>query len=87
MSSEGELFIAAGNCNRIWTHRLMEDPEVRIRISGAVYEMRARLTKDREVGARIAPIVLAKYSGIAVDTANWIEGEQVGCVFRMENRS
>ena len=87
MSSEGELFIAAGNCDRVWTHRVIGDPDIRIRISGAVYEMRARHETDRAIGARLAPVVLAKYSGIAVDTANWIEGEQTGCVFRVEPRS
>ena len=87
MSSEGQLFIAAGNCDRVWTHRVVRDPDVRIRISGDVYEMRARQETDRAVGARLAPIVLAKYMGIAVDTANWIEGEQTGCVFRVERRS
>ena len=87
MSSEGELFIAAGNCDRVWTHRVMEDPDVRLRISGAVYEMRARQETDRAVSARLAPVVLAKYMGIAVDTANWVESERTGCIFRVEPRS
>ena len=87
MSSEGELFIGAGNCNRVWTQRVMQNPDIRIRVSGAVYEMRALHETDRGVGARLAPVLLAKYMGVAVDTANWIEGEQVGCVFRVEPRS
>ncbi len=87
MSSEGELFIAAGNCDRVWTHRVMRDPDVRLRISGGVYKMRARHETDRAVGARLAPVVLAKYMGIAVDAANWVRGEQTGCVFRVEPRS
>jgi hypothetical protein len=31
--------------------------------------------------------VLHKYFGIAADSANWIEGEATGCVFRVEPRS
>ena len=87
LSSEGELFLAAGNCDRVWTHRVMADPEIRLRIAGVVYEMSARRVTGRELGARLAPVVLAKYTGIAVDSANWIEGEQRGCVFRVEPRS
>jgi hypothetical protein len=87
LASEGELFIAAGNCDRVWTHRVMDDPDVRLRIDGVLYEMRAREETDRAVAARLAPIVLAKYIGIAADTANWVQGEQNGCIFRVEPRS
>ena len=87
LSSEGELFIAAGNCDRVWTHRVIADPDIRLRISGVVYEMSARQETGRALGARLAPVVLAKYTGIAVDSANWIEAEQTGCVFRVEPRS
>ena len=88
LSSEGELFLAAGSCNRIWTQRVLDDPDIRVRIDGAVYEMRARPATGRELGARLAPVVLAKYMGIAVDTANWIEVEQPdGCIFHVEPRT
>ncbi len=87
LSSEGELFLAAGYCERIWTNRVKQDPDIKVRIAGKVYEMQARQETDRTLGARLAPVVLAKYMGIAVDTANWVEGEQTGCVFRVEPRS
>jgi hypothetical protein len=87
MSSEGELFIGAGNCDRVWTHRVKEDPDVRIRVAGDVYEMRVSQETGRALGARLAPVILAKYSGVAVDTANFVEGEQRGCIFRVEPRS
>jgi hypothetical protein len=64
----------------------MEDPEIRLRIGGAVYEMRARRETDRAVGARLAPVVLHKYLGIAADSARFVEGETKGCVFRVEPR-
>ena len=86
LSHDGELFLAAGNCDRIWTHRVMDDPEIRVRIDGVVYELRAAQETGRAVGAVLAPVVLAKYMGIAVDSANWIEGENSGCVFRVEAR-
>jgi hypothetical protein len=87
LSSEGELFLAAGNCDRIWTHRVMDDPEIRLRIDGIVYEMQARQVSDEATGARLAPVVLAKYFGIAVDSANWIAEENEGCLFRVEPRT
>lgn len=86
MSEGGDLFIAASNCDRIWTHRVIEDPEIRLRIDGVIYEMQARITQDRAIGGRVAPVVLAKYLGIGVDRANWIPGQQEGCVFRVEPR-
>jgi hypothetical protein len=87
MSVDGALYIAAGSCDRIWTHRVMDDPEIRLRIDGVIYEMRARPATDRAVGAQLAPVVLAKYMGIAVETANWIEGARSGCAFAVEPRT
>jgi hypothetical protein len=86
LADRGELFIAAGNCDRVWTHRVLDDPDIRLRIDGSIYEMRALPEADRAVGARIAPIVLHKYMGIATDSANWIEGANDGCAFRVEPR-
>jgi hypothetical protein len=87
LSDEGELYLAAGDCNRVWTHRVQADPEIKLRIDGVVYEMQARLETDRALAARLAPIVLHKYMGIAVDSGIWIEGATNGCVFRVEPRS
>ena len=86
LSEGGELFLAAGHCDRIWTNHVQQDPDVRLRIEGTVYEMRARREDDRALGARLAPVVLQKYMGIAVESANWIEGATGGCVFRVEAR-
>jgi hypothetical protein len=82
----GDLYVAAGDCDRVWTHRVLADPEIRLRIDGVVYEMHAMPEASREVGATIAPVVLAKYMGIAAETANWIPGATNGCVFRVEPR-
>lgn len=87
MSVDGNLFIAANDCDRVWTHRVMEDPNLRLRIDGVIYEMQAHIESDRAVGARVAPVVLAKYMGIGVDSASWVPGEQNGCVFRVEPRT
>jgi hypothetical protein len=82
-----ELFLAASECDRVWTHRVLADPEIRVRIAGVVYELRARPERDPAVAARLAPIVLHKYFGIAADSATWIPEETTGCVFRVEPRA
>jgi hypothetical protein len=87
LAERGELFLAASECDRVWTHRVMADPEIRVRIAGVVYELRARPERDPAVAARLAPIVLHKYFGIAADSATWIPGETTGCVFRVEPRA
>ena len=87
MSSEGRLFLGASECDRVWTRRVMDDPQIRLRIDGVVYEMEAHVTTDRALGAKLAPVLLHKYMGIAVDSANWIEGASDGCVFRVEPRA
>ena len=87
MADGADLFIGASECDRIWTDRVKEDPEIKVRIDGTVYELRARLVEDRAVTARVAPIVLHKYFGIEVDSANWIEGETSGCMFQVEPRT
>jgi hypothetical protein len=87
MSDEGDLFIAANDCDRVWTHRVTADPDIRLRIDGILYEMQAHRVADRKAADRVAPVVLAKYMGVAVDTASWIDREEKGCVFRVEPRS
>lgn len=87
MSHEGRLFIGASECDRVWTHRVFEDPVVRVRIGGVVYLMNAHRETDRTLGAALAPVMLHKYMGIAVDSANWIPGASEGCILRVEPRT
>lgn len=83
LSSQGELFIGASECDRVWTRQVRADPRIRLRVQGVVYEMQARAENDRGVGARLAPVLLQKYLGIASESANWVEGESTGCMFRI----
>jgi hypothetical protein len=87
MSDQGKLFLGASECDRVWTHRVMDDPEIRLRIDGVVYEMQAHVTNDPALAERLAPVILSKYFGISADSARWIEGETTGCLFRVEPRS
>ena len=49
--------------------------------------MRAEISTDRALGAALAPVLLHKYLGIAVDSANWIPRKNTGCVFRVGPRA
>ena len=86
LSHQGRLFLAAGECERVWTRRVKADPEIRVRIDGTIYELRADHVTDRALGAALAPVVLHKYMGVAVETGNWIEGATNGCVFAVSPR-
>jgi hypothetical protein len=83
---EEHLFIAASDCDRVWTNRVKRDPDVRLRIDGVLYDLRAVPETDRAVAARLAPVVLAKYFGIHADTASWIPERNAGCIFRVGPR-
>ncbi len=87
MSHGGRLFLGASECDRVWVDQVKADPEIRLRVDGRVYEMRAEISTDRALGAALAPVLLHKYLGIAVDSANWIPGENTGCVFRVGPRA
>jgi hypothetical protein len=87
MSSDGELYIGASECERVWTHRVMADPNIRVRIDGAIYELRAREVTDLAVAGRVAKVTMHKYFGIESESANWIEGKNEGCLFRIEPRT
>jgi hypothetical protein len=87
MSDQGRLYLGASECDRVWTHRVMDDPEIRLRIDGVVYEMQAHATRDPALAARLAPVILSKYFGISADSARWVEGENTGCLFTVEPRA
>jgi hypothetical protein len=86
-SEQGDLYVGANDCDRVWTHRVMADPEVRLRVDGAVYELRAEMVTNPAIAARLAPLTLHKYFGIAAESAEWIPGESPGCMFAMGPRS
>ena len=86
-SDEGALYIGANACDRVWTHRVMADPEVRLRIDGSVYELQAHVVTERATAARLAPLTLHKYFGIASERADWIPRENPGCLFAVGTRS
>lgn len=86
MSDGPRLFIGASECDRVWTDTVKAHPDVRVRIDGRIYSLRMELEERPEVGAVVAPIILHKYMGIAVESARFA-GTSPGCLFRLEARS
>jgi len=80
------LWIPSGNCGRRWPRQVESHPDVRVRIEGALYELRARRLEQEDAAPDVAPLLLHKYFGISVDSARWHE-DGSGCVFELEPRS
>ena len=79
------LWIPSGNCGRRWPRQVESHPDVRVRISGQIYELRARRLQQEDAGPDVAPLLLHKYFGIAMDSGRWMGGGR-GCVFALEAR-
>ncbi len=86
--SDGEaLYVPSGDCSRRWVRQALIDPDVRVRIEGKVYPLRARQVSDPATSARLGPVLLEKYFGIRADSASWRGEERTGCILRLEARS
>ena len=58
-----------------WPPAVLRDPQVRVRLDGKIYELRAVRVDDAATLARIAPIFVAKYSetdGSSLGTRDWM---------------
>jgi hypothetical protein len=93
-SHAGRLYLPARNClAKRWVANLLADPDVRVRIEGRIYELRAVREEDPEVARALLEQMLAKYLGIeAEDPTPVADGNaEAGtraylCAFRMEPR-
>jgi hypothetical protein len=81
------FYVPSGDCSRRWVRQVLADPDVRVRIDGKIYPLRARQVNDAETSARLAPVLLEKYFGIRAESASWKGEERRGCILRLEPRS
>ena len=94
LEHQGRLYLPARNCRaKRWVENLLADPEVRVRIRGRVFELRAVEEKDPEVWRALIEQMLIKYLGIEAEQPRPVagvtpesEGRAYGCAFRMEPR-
>lgn len=47
---------------RTWVNNVLADPNVRLRMDGTVYELRARRVEDDALAARVKTHIMAKYA-------------------------
>jgi hypothetical protein len=80
------FYVPSGDCSRRWVRQALADPDVRVRIDGKVYRLRARQVSDPETSARLAPVLLEKYFGIRAERASFRQEARTGCILRLEPR-
>jgi hypothetical protein len=93
-SHAGRLYLPARNClAKRWVKNLLADPDVRVRVEGRLYALRAVREDDPEVGRALLVQMLAKYLGIeaedptpVADTSPEAGARAYLCAFRMEPR-
>jgi hypothetical protein len=81
------FYVPSGDCSRRWVRSVLADPDVRVRIDGKIYLLRARQVTDSETSARLAPVLLEKYFGIRAEQAAFRGEGRTGCILRLEPRS
>jgi hypothetical protein len=94
LSHQGRLYLPARNClAKRWVKNVLADPDVRVRIQGRVYPLRAIREEDPQVQQALIDQMLIKYLGIeaerpqpVADVTPEAEGRAYGCAFRMEPR-
>lgn len=73
---DGQLFIPCGVASgKRWPHAVLRDPNVRVRLGGKVYELRATRVDDPATLARVVPVLVAKYpagDGSGFGTRDWL---------------
>jgi hypothetical protein len=94
-SHAGRLYLPARNClEKRWVMNLLADPDVRVRIEGRLYELRAVREEDPALESALLAQMLVKYLGIEAEAPRPAEpgtpqadARAYLCAFRMEPRA
>ena len=76
-----DLYVATGDDPTNWTRHIDENPDVRVRIRGLIYELEAVRVGDQEEKRRIGMAYVSKYD--VDDDDNWVRDGQL---FRLDRR-
>jgi hypothetical protein len=76
-----DLYVATGDDPTRWSRMLDENPDVRVRIRGQIYELEAYRVEDLEEKTAIGAEYVRKYD--VDDDDNWV---QEGQLFRLDRR-
>jgi hypothetical protein len=91
LSHAGRLYVPARNClAKRWVKNVLRDPDVRVRIEGRLYPLRARRNDDPAIAQALLEQMLEKYLGVQAVSPQAVAGEAAGraygCAFAMEPR-
>ncbi len=81
IASGPDLYVATGDDPTRWSRILDENPDVRVRIQGQIYELEAYRVDDVEEKTAIGAEYVRKYD--VDDDDNWVEEGQL---FRLDRR-
>ena len=81
IASGPDLYVATGDDPTRWSNILDENPDVRVRIRGRIYELEAYRVEDVEEKTAIGAEYVRKYD--VDDDDNWVEEGQL---FRLDRR-
>lgn len=76
-----DVYVATGDDPTRWSRNIDENPNVRLRIQGKIYELEAQRIEDRAEKEAIGAEYVAKYD--VDDGDNWV---QEGQLFRLDRR-
>lgn len=69
------IYIFGGNEETVWVQNLAQDPRLRLRVEGRIYERRAVRTEDPEDKRRFIAALKAKYEGDFGYDPEWEKGD------------
>ena len=76
-----DIYVATGDDATRWSANIEDNPDVRLRIRGVVYELEAQLVEDMDEKTAIGMEYVKKYDVDADD--NWVQNGQL---FRLDRR-
>ena len=93
IAHEGTLYIPSRNCTgKRWVRRMLANPDVRVRVEGVLYPLRAVQVQDEALGRTALTLLLEKYVGVVADDPRPVTATEgaaaraTGCLFRMDPR-
>lgn len=78
-----DLYVATGNDPTNWSKNIDNNPDVRVRIRGVIYELEAHRVDDLEEKSRIGKEYVRKYNVDEDEDDNWVQNGQL---FRLDRR-
>ncbi len=83
VGSGPDLYVATSDGDTNWTKNIDDNPDVRVRIRGVIYELEASRVTDLDEKLRIGQEYVRKYDVDEDEDDNWVQNGQL---FRLDRR-